>query len=126
MQMQSELTAVLDTIASQTKAVEIDKEEVEKKLEQAIQSKDEAIAVLQSMLVILGVRHCHIVSLSLVLFDMFSSFYFVTAALDIQITEEEMSKLYDLNRIGSYLQNGITRMKAELHAKYCAPDEVIL
>lgn len=54
-QMQSEMTAVLDTIASQTKCVEIDKDIVEKQLEDAILAKEEAVAMLRSMLVIMGV-----------------------------------------------------------------------
>jgi len=56
-QMQSELTAVLDTISCQTKAVEIDKDIVEKQLQDALLAKQEAINVLQSMLTIVGVRH---------------------------------------------------------------------
>ena len=57
-QMQSELTAVLDTISRQTKAVEIDKDIVEKQLQDALLAKQEALNVLQSMLTIVGVRCC--------------------------------------------------------------------
>lgn len=56
-QMQSEMTAVLDTIACQTKAVEIDKDLLQKQLEEALAAKQQAMQVLQSMLVIMGVRH---------------------------------------------------------------------
>ena len=56
-QMQSEMTAVLDTISCQTKSVEIDKEVVEKQLGEAIAAKQEAMDVLQGMLVIMGVSH---------------------------------------------------------------------
>ena len=55
-QMQSEMTAVLDTIASQTKAVEIDKDIVEKQLQESEHARRHALSVLQSMLIIVGVR----------------------------------------------------------------------
>lgn len=53
--MQAELTAVLETIACQTKAVEIDKEIIEKQLKNAELAKQDAINVLQNMLTIVGV-----------------------------------------------------------------------
>lgn len=55
-QMQTELTAVLDTISCQTKAVEIDKDIVEQQLKEALVAKQQAMGVLQNMLVIVGVR----------------------------------------------------------------------
>jgi uncharacterized membrane protein (DUF2068 family) len=60
--MQTELTAVLDTIACQTKAVEIDKDIVQKQLEDALAAKQQAMLVLQNMLAIMGVSRCTCVS----------------------------------------------------------------
>jgi hypothetical protein len=56
-QMQSEMTAVLDTISCQTKAVEIDKEIVEKQLQEALLAKQQALAVLHNILAITGVSN---------------------------------------------------------------------
>lgn len=71
--MQSELTAVLDTIACQTKAVEIDKDLLQKQLEEAVLAKHQAISVLQNVLVIVGVSMCSVVNvaLNLILFYRF-------------------------------------------------------
>jgi hypothetical protein len=49
------MTAVLDTIACQTKAVEIDKEIVEKQLQEALLAKQQALSVLHNILAIVGV-----------------------------------------------------------------------
>jgi uncharacterized membrane protein (DUF2068 family) len=59
--MQTELTAVLDTIACQTKAVEIDKDIVQKQLEDALAAKQQAMLVLQNMLAIMGVSRWYCV-----------------------------------------------------------------
>ena len=48
---------MLDTISCQTKAVEIDKEIVEKQLQEALLAKQQALAVLHNILAITGVRN---------------------------------------------------------------------
>ena len=56
MQMQTEMTGVLDSLSSQSKIAEQDKDTAEKQLTDAILAKQEALMVLQNLLVNMGVR----------------------------------------------------------------------
>lgn len=76
MQMQYEMTGVLDNARTYHKSTIQEKDILEQQLNQAIQSSQEAMNVLQTVLVIMG------------------------------ITEEDMANLYDINRIGYYLEKG--------------------
>jgi hypothetical protein len=56
--MQGEMTGVLDSLAEEVRAAEAAKAQVEAQLSKAVNAKQDAMGVLQNMLVILGVSLC--------------------------------------------------------------------
>eukprot|EP01039_Chlorochromonas_danica_P000856 gene856-931_t len=86
-QMQFEMTGAIDQASTQRKMSEREREELEKQLKQANQQYLDTRAVVQNLLVIMG------------------------------ITEDEMAKLTDAGKIGQRLKNGIAKMKEDYERK---------